>query len=231
MSEDEKPHPLNAPEGFYVVNDCCTACDVPHSTAPELFDYDESLHCYVKRQPENEIELYKALQVTWFAELECVRYRGSDENTIRRMAEMGNAHLCDSPVPQSIKPIFRNHVTFQSSAETDLSPKQLAVEFKKWLLDDAYEYLHYSFKAIAVEPTQTSITFAWYENNFYTVNFSAFDDKSTWHIFQSASEAVGSRSVSRMLHDWLTQDSRFSNFRWYSESNWLKSAKWQKMPF
>lgn len=231
MSEDEKPHPLNASDGFYVLNDCCTACNVPHDTAPELFAYDEEFHCYVKRQPKNKVELDKALLVTMFAELECVRYNGSDTETIRRIAEMGNAHLCDSPKAQKIKPVFRNHVTFQSSNTTELSLKQLAVEFKKWFIDDAHENLHYSFKTISVESTQVSLTFAWYENNFYNVNFSATEHDSTWHVFQSAHEEIGSRAVSRMIHKWITQDSRFSNSRWYSESNWLQSAKWQETPY
>ena len=100
MGQANTPHPLNAPGNFYVVHRCCTSCDIPRTTAPELFAYDAEDHCYVRRQPANESELNKALRVLWEQELDCVRYRGSNEDTLSKMAQMGNAHLSDSP-PQS----------------------------------------------------------------------------------------------------------------------------------
>ncbi|MEZ5427376.1 MAG: ferredoxin [Pyrinomonadaceae bacterium] len=231
MSDSEKPHPLNAPGGFYVVNECCTACDVPNSTAPELFAYDREMHCYVKRQPENKAELDKAILVTAYAELECVRYRGSDPDTIRRIAETGNAHLCDSPEAENIEPVFRNHVTFRCPNRFDLSAKLLAREFKQWLIDDAHEYLKYSFMPITPRANHVEFTFAWAKDQFHTVNFSDIDDGSIWHVFQSEDEKIGSRSVSRSLHDWLTGDPKISRVRWYSESEWTNSTGWKELPW
>ena len=37
MAQDNRPHPMNVPGPFYVLNGCCTACDVPVSEAPDLF--------------------------------------------------------------------------------------------------------------------------------------------------------------------------------------------------
>src|SRR5262245_32288205 len=54
---DARPiHPKNAAGPFYVVNGCCTACGVPTSIAPELFEFDSADHCYVKRQPASDTE-------------------------------------------------------------------------------------------------------------------------------------------------------------------------------
>jgi hypothetical protein len=72
-------HPKNAAGPFYVLNGCCTACGVPTALAPELFDFDATDHCYVKRQPASDQEMENALRVLRAQELECVRYRGTDE--------------------------------------------------------------------------------------------------------------------------------------------------------
>src|SRR6266480_3008020 len=83
VEHEHKPHPKNTPGPFYVVDGCCTACDVPVSEAPDLFTYDESNHCYVKRQPRTEEEFDRAFRAAWAAELQCVRYRGDDPAVLR----------------------------------------------------------------------------------------------------------------------------------------------------
>jgi 4Fe-4S single cluster domain of Ferredoxin I len=61
VSDPGPIHPKNATGQFYVVNGCCTACGVPTAIAPELFDFDATDHCYVKRQPNSDAEMEKAL--------------------------------------------------------------------------------------------------------------------------------------------------------------------------
>src|SRR4051812_27824366 len=58
---------------------------VPTSIAPELFEFDSADHCYVKRQPTSHTEMEKALRLLRTQELDCVRYRGTDERTLRRL--------------------------------------------------------------------------------------------------------------------------------------------------
>ena len=53
-------HPKNVPGPLYVLDGCCTACGVPTSIAPELFEFDSRDHCYVKRQPDSDGEMEKA---------------------------------------------------------------------------------------------------------------------------------------------------------------------------
>jgi len=230
MSSVNKPHPLNADGGFYVVDGCCTACDVPRSGAPELFAYDEDNHCYVKRQPADETELDKAVRITWAAELECVRYRGTNPQTIRRIAEMGRADLCDSRDAQTFSPVFRNHVTFGCPTRDDLSTEQLAVEFKQWLIEKESEHSTYKFKAIATAPTCAELTFAWAEDNFHTVTF-CLSEQLQWHVFLDSHEVPGRASILMSIYDWLASDSRFTGQKWYSESQWPDSKDWNPIPW
>jgi hypothetical protein len=71
------PDPWNAPGEFYVEKDCCLLCGVPWHFAPELFGYDDS-GCWVARQPANENERDKMLQVIDAQELGCIRSRGTE---------------------------------------------------------------------------------------------------------------------------------------------------------
>src|SRR5438045_3453432 len=89
MSDARPIHPKNTAGPFYVLNGCCTACGVPTSLAPELFDFDSADHCYVKQQPCSDTEMEKALRVLRAQELDCVRYRGKDQAILRRLAEAG----------------------------------------------------------------------------------------------------------------------------------------------
>jgi hypothetical protein len=88
---------------LYVLNGCCTACDVPVSEAPDIFADDDTNHCYVKRRPCAKGEIDRTLRAAWAAELECIRYRGRDVEFLRRFAEFGSPHLCDVPPPPDIR--------------------------------------------------------------------------------------------------------------------------------
>lgn len=92
------PHPKNAPGDFYVEDGCCTLCGIPESKAPNLFSSqaEESVHCYVSRQPQFASELNQMLDVMWSQEFTCIRYRGLDREIHRRLISTGNAVLCDN---------------------------------------------------------------------------------------------------------------------------------------
>ncbi|MBY0588123.1 ferredoxin [bacterium] len=65
MSDKELPHPKSANGPFYIIERCCIACDVPVSTAPEVFAYDEELHCCVYQQPRASDELDRTIDAAW----------------------------------------------------------------------------------------------------------------------------------------------------------------------
>jgi hypothetical protein len=80
------PHPQSAPGDFYVIQNECITCGVPHVVAPELMDWtDDRYHCFWKRQPENEEELEHAIRVLENQELGCHRYAGNDPRGLNRV--------------------------------------------------------------------------------------------------------------------------------------------------
>jgi len=79
-------------------------CQVPILEAPELFAEEISAtqgdHCYVKRQPNTPEETARMLNVIRCAELECVRYRGTDPQIQVRLIELDCGTVCDHPLPE-----------------------------------------------------------------------------------------------------------------------------------
>jgi hypothetical protein len=96
---EHQAHPANVPGDFYVEDGCCTMCTVPFQDAPDLFgtsvDSQGYPHCHVKRQPETPEQHEQMFAVIEHAELECIRYRGSDRLVQLRLAENGEGDVCD----------------------------------------------------------------------------------------------------------------------------------------
>lgn len=72
-------------EIFFVEYDMCLACDAPYSEAPELMAYDENLHCYFKRQPENAEEVEHAINAVRVSCIEVVLYKGNDPEILKKL--------------------------------------------------------------------------------------------------------------------------------------------------
>jgi hypothetical protein len=88
MSERRhKAHPQSAPGDFYVVNDECASCGLPHVLAPDLVGWADvgTSHCFWKRQPETPEELRQAIDVIRNSEVGCHRYAGDDPAVISQV--------------------------------------------------------------------------------------------------------------------------------------------------
>jgi hypothetical protein len=226
MSDARPIHPKNAAGPFYVLNGCCTACGVPTSLAPGLFDFDSVDHCYVKRQPTTDAEMEKALRVLRAQELDCVRYRGKDQAILRRLAEAGEAHQCDHALPD-VGLVLRNVVTFaQSDAHgAPLEAPRLLEEFSNYL-KDRYPHFEVRTKPIEVRQREASFALAWFEDHFHPVTIRAVEDTHRWLILHR-----GNLGLSEFLDDWLRSRERLSDVRWYTEDAWQRSEKWQPRPW
>jgi hypothetical protein len=234
MSENVQPHPMNSPGAFYVVDGCCTACDVPFAEAPGLFEYDGKNHCFVKRQPATKEELNRMMRAAWAAELMCIRYRGRDPEVLRRFGELGEPHLCDEAPPASIRAIFRNHVTFDTSSTKveSVTPQELALAFQEYLRSLNRDWLSYEFTPIVLEGATAGFSFSWYERIVHTIEFRAILlPECRWLVRHSPTEQAGSRAISNDLDDWLKHDARFCNVRWYTAEKWNDLKEWQDTPW
>jgi hypothetical protein len=78
------PHPKNVKGDFYVESGCCTTCDLPSEVAPELFK-NEEIHCYVCKQPSTQEEVVKIPNTMEVQDLDCIQYKGSDEEIINNL--------------------------------------------------------------------------------------------------------------------------------------------------
>ena len=72
-------YPENVEGDFYVEKDCCLLCTIPTMTAPTLFKEKEDEYCFVSKQPENEEELQKMIEVIGDSEVNCIRYCGKNK--------------------------------------------------------------------------------------------------------------------------------------------------------
>jgi hypothetical protein len=129
-----KPHPLNVPGPFYVEDGCCTACMAAVDESQGLLRYDEPVaHCHVLKQPSSADELTHMVRAASVADLQCLRYRGTDPSVLRRLAEAGLASLCDRPTT-SIRPFVRNTVRFRRPG----SRRDTAVSLRDALASTGY---------------------------------------------------------------------------------------------
>ncbi|MFO0736430.1 MAG: ferredoxin [Labilithrix sp.] len=109
MADDER-NPKNAPGPFYVLNGHCISCGAPRHEAPSLVTLDDD-GCYFHRQPETDRDVDDAIRAMWVSCIEVYRYGGTDLTIRRRLAELGQADLCDHPL-EGHPVVLRNRVRF-----------------------------------------------------------------------------------------------------------------------
>ena len=226
MSDRGPFHPKNAPGPLYVLDGCCTACGVPTSIAPELFEFDSNDHCYVTRQPDSDSEMEKALRVIRAQELECVRYQGTDAEILRRLAEAGEAEHCDHPL-LGVGVVLRNVVSFviadADARRTD--PVTFLERFSDYVREQ-FAHLRVRTKRIEYKNNEASFALAWFEDHFHPITIRAVDSSRQMVIVHR-----GNLGLSELLDDWLRSIEHVEGIRWYAEEAWNSSGEWQSRPW
>jgi len=91
----------NVDGDFYVADGCCALCGVPSAQAPDLFGgFDQhgiATHeqCFVRKQPTNEGELKKLIDVMAVQEQMCIRYGGQNDAIKDRIKSVGEQDQID----------------------------------------------------------------------------------------------------------------------------------------
>ena len=233
MSQKPKPYPKNVAGDFYVEDGCCITCMVPEAYAPNLMGFDEeNTHCFVAKQPTDENEVYQILKAAWAAEVGCIRYGGKNPQILKRLAEAGVSEACDEQqLVHKIKPLLRNHVTFEySQIQTE---SELANELKDYILSKNAEYDRYKVSRTKTDKLGTTFSFSWYENNYHSIWFSRTESANVWHIFHSLeNEVLGSKSISLLIDEWLKSVDKFSAVKWQTNREWKSflPANWEITP-
>lgn len=223
---DIKPHPKNASGDYYVEYGCCTACDVPFSEAPGLFEYDDRNHCYVHRQPTTGGETNQMLSAIACAELQCIRYRGSDPGLFDRLAAMGEVAICDNP-PAGFKPAIRNHVAFKATT-SGITLRELVALFTAFLEKQTTDSFRYKIKRPRIRDDSASLQFATrlaipgvrHKGTYDTIMFRALDASNTKGDFCAVHEDECSPGQSFILQRWLTNSEQFDNVMWFTKDEW-----------
>lgn len=195
-----------------------------------MFAYDDDNHCFVCRQPGSDAEYTAMIGTAWMAELQCIRYRGTDNDVLRRLAELDLRELCDYSPPGDIAPIIRNHVQFTDQGVPPIrSPQQLAQHFEDYLTLLNTKWNRFVTKPIQITEQSAFLEFAWYDNKFHMVMFHTIMDSATdWHIECAVTNELGDRGVGNIVSGWFTHHvSRFGSIKWFTDADWHGAKHWQ----
>ena len=209
-------HPLNAEGDFYVEHGCCTACDVPMQSAPSLFAYDETSHCFVKRQPSTQAECDMMFEAIRGAELRCIRYRGKDNDWYRRLVSSGDLDVCDYPPNEPVEPRIRSVV--ECDTEYD-SLDALADAFEQHLKSTELEHFHFDFKRTESSDSllhshRYSVTAGSYHHvgSFEEIEIAFLDDKKV-RIVHQHEMTLGPTAI---IAKWIASDDRMHSPKWFT---------------
>lgn len=176
---------------FYVEPDCCLLCGVPEAIAPDLFETGEN-HCWVKRQPDSKTDFDKAIEAMWSAEVDCIRYSGSEKTILRRLGEAGLTDLADNPSVHNYQAKRRNYVRF--SVKNISSSEKLSALFRADMKKEGLKVLPRLFNA-------STVTMSWYRWNFHSIRFGIDNRDSFYAELRSINALTG---LAWKLESWLS---------------------------
>ena len=204
----------------------------PHVHAPTLMGFDDvEGHCFVKEQPKTEEETYRAIRAVRSSEVQCLRYKGTDPDILRRLVEIGEAEACDVSLPTISTPILRNHVTFSASFAND--PWEVGLSLRHYILSDNLECEWFKVSNLKRKGKVVAFAYSWYEDHYYTLNVGLGEPATNrFLVHHSPVWEDGSVSVSLQIDDWLRNDARFGDFRWFTSEQWHGARdQWQERPY
>lgn len=220
MENNPKRHSLNVIGPFYVEDGCCTACGVPRWVAPDLFGDGDDIHCFVKRQPDKPDEIDAMMNVMAAQDLGCIRYSGSDQLLLRRLAENGGSAQCDVAPPADAVPLRRDHVVFSVKPGPEpWTPRgileQLVAFAAKWRTT-----------AIFDDGTTATVSVSWFQDNYHRVEARVSHRPGEWLVRHHGPPLLGDT-----VHEWLTQHSTFDDVRWQTKAQWKAQGPSQPKPW
>ena len=167
------------------------------------------------------------IQVLWSSELGCIRYRGSDPQVLRRLAEAGLESYSDVPTPDS-EPVLRNLVTFTAAAqsESEITPSDLASSLAEYLTPEKSEYDRCTWRIADVGRQTAALVYqrvveiADVDQTYRVVFVRLSNGGGRWLARHSNQRETWSMGLSLSIHGWLTGDARFQSIKWYPASEW-----------
>jgi hypothetical protein len=185
-------------------------------SAPTLFAYDETSHCFVKRQPSTRAECDMMFEAIRGAELQCIRYRGKDDDWYRRLVSSGDLDVCDHPPNDPVQPEIRSVVECDTEYE---SLDALADAFERFLKSTEMEHFHFDFRRIEskenlVHSHRYTVTAGSYHHvgSFEDIVIAFLDNKNV-RIVHQHDIALGPTAI---IAKWIASDDRMQRPRWFT---------------
>ena len=190
------------------------ACDVPMQSAPTLFAYDETSHCFVKRQPSTPAECDMMFEAIRGAETQCIRYRGTDHDWYRRLVSSGDLSVCDQLPNKPIQPDIRSVV----ECDTDYgSLDGLADAFAHFLKSTEMDHFHFDFK-------RTKTNGSLVHSHRYSVTAGSFHHVGSFE--EIAIAFLYDRKVRIMHHNDIALGPTPMIAKWIASDEHLHSPRW-----
>ncbi|HET7462648.1 MAG TPA: hypothetical protein VFJ82_15445 [Longimicrobium sp.] len=190
----------------------------PHEEAPELMGMDPATgECFFARQPADGREVYRALRAVAVAELQCLRYGGTDEGILTRLARLGETEVCDHAPPADAGEAPRTHVSVH--APSAASAWEVAEALAERVGRTGYPA--WRARPPVSDGPEVRLDFSWSETDGQSLWISA-DARAAgrWLVRHRPAERLTQVGVAMSLDDWLRDDPRFGDLRWYTEAEW-----------
>jgi hypothetical protein len=215
-------HHQNVEGPFYVANGECMSCGASEMHAPTLMSHDSHGHCFFTRQPTVPEETNEAIASTWASCCGALRYAGTDDGVLVRLAELGLAEQCDFRLEDEPKPRARTCVSFEFAVQ----PKTVAATAKQittYLADFFAEPDGSDGKVRSRSFNEVGASFV-YEWGYSlaepcraTFAIEPQSDRPGWRVLISREDRHGTTACAISIHKALIKDTRFRSIQWFTD--------------
>jgi hypothetical protein len=215
-------HHDNADGPFYVVNGECMSCGAPEMKAPKLMSHDSHGHCFFTRQPASPHETNEAIESTWASCCGALRYGGTDDGILIRLAELGPTEQCDFPLKQDPKPRARTCVSFEFAGQSKTAAANVR-EITTYLADFVGKSNSSDGKVCSLRLTEVGASFV-YEWGYVlgdpcraTFAIESQSDQHHWWVLISREDGHETTAVAISTHKALIEDTRFRSIQSFTD--------------
>ena len=215
-------HHNNVDGPFYVVNGECMSCGAAEMHAPKLMSHDSHGHCFFTRQPASPHETNEAIESTWASCCGALRYGGTDDGILIRLADLGLAEQCDLRLKQEPKPRARTGVSFEFAGQSKTAAASTK-EITTYLADFIGKSSSSDGKVRSLRVTEVSASFV-YEWGYVLGEpcramfaIEPQSDQRHWWVLISREDGHGTTAFAISTHKALIEDTRFRSIQWFTD--------------
>lgn len=198
------------------------SCGAPEMHAPTLMSHDSQGHCFFTRQPASPQETNEAIESTWASCCGALRYGGTDDKILIRLAELGLAEQCDFRLKEEPPPRARTCVSFEFAGQSKPAEAN-AREIAAYLADFIGKSGSRDGKVRSRYIADVSASFV-YEWGYvlgepccaiFAIEPQA--DQRRWWIRISRQDGNATTGFAISIHKALTDDMRFRSIQWFTD--------------